>query len=244
MMSQVTSGPGNTDEAKTLRQDLDAAIAEYGEQIPMLSELAEQLDLLARLEADPALAASMADAATADYEPNPEIFDLIDDNDPAGVEAALQSWEVNATHGEFDCTALYHAMSCMFGVSLPIVTLLLDKGADPSIGLGKLSNVLHGLGFGRCDDLDPAELSDVIKRCVSLGADLEQRSNKLKWTPLITAASEWNPVATEALLLAGADIHARSGDVDNVCFAGETAAAFAEGHDATLRVLTRYMTSN
>ena len=112
------------------------------------------------------------------------------------------------------------------------------------MGLGKNSNVLHGLGFGRCDDLDPTELAEAIKRCVALGADIEEHSNKLKWTPLITAASEWNPVATEALLLAGADILARAGDVEGVCLSGEPALAFANGHARTEAVLRRYLAAD
>lgn len=61
------------------------------------------------------------------------------------------------------------------------------------------------------------------------------------WTPLITAASEWNPVAVEALILAGANIHARAGEVDGVCFAGETGRSFADGDAKTLAVFDRYL---
>ncbi|MEO0944634.1 MAG: hypothetical protein AAFY06_07290, partial [Pseudomonadota bacterium] len=132
----------------------------------------------------------------------------------------------------------------MFGVSLAVVTFLLDAGADPKVGLGTNSNVLHGLGFGRCDGVAPEALAEVIVRCVGLGADIEQRSNRLGWTPLITAASEWNPVAVEALLLAGADITARAGEVEGVCFAGETGRAFAEGDPATLAVFERFSRPN
>ena len=240
MMSQVTSGPGNTAEAEALRKDLDDAIAAFGDQIPQLQDLADQLDLLQAVAADPKLSQAMAEQAMKDYVPNPEIFDAIDDGDVEAVKAALADWEINATHGEFECTALYHAMANMCGVSLPVVTLLLNAGADPKLGLGETTNVLHGLGFGRCDDIAAEELAEVVRRCVALGADLEQRSNRLGWTPLITAASEWNPVATEALLLAGADIGARAGEVEGVCFSGETALAFADGHDATRAVLERY----
>ncbi len=241
MMSQVTSGPGNTAEAEALRKDLDAAIAAYGDDMPELQQLANQLDLLKAVASDPDLASKMAEDAMKDYVPNPPIFDAIDDGDLAAVETALADWGIHDTHGEYKATALYHAMSCMFGVSLPIVRLLLDRGADPSRGLGTTSNVLHGLGFGRCDGLDPQDLAAVITRCVGLGADLEQRSDRLGWTPLITAASEWNPVAVEALLLAGADISARAGEVDGVCFAGQTALAFGEGHAPTKDVLEKYL---
>lgn len=244
MMSQVTAGPGNTAEADALRNDLDDLITAHGDDMPELQQLADQLDLLKGVSTDPELAQKVAEAAMKDYVPNPEIFDAIDDSDLEAVKDVLVDWDINATHGEFECTALYQAMSNMFGVSLPMVTFLLDEGADPKLGLGETSNVLHGLGFGRCDDIDPEELAAAITRCVALGADLEQRSNKLGWTPLITAASEWNAVAVEAFLLAGADIEARAGDVAGVCFSGSTANAFAEGHEATKAVLEKYQRAN
>lgn len=240
MVSQVTAGPGNTAEAEALRKDLDALIAAHGADMPELQQLADQLDLLKNVATDPGLAARIAEEAMQDYVPNPEIFDAIDNGDIDAIKAALSDWDINATHGEFECTALYQAMSNMFGVSLPVVTLLLDAGADPKLGLGEDSNVLHGLGFGRCDDIAPEELAAVIKRCVALGADIEQTSNKLGWTPLITAASEWNAVAVEAFLLAGADIDAKAGELDGVCFSGAKAEAFADGHEATKAVVERY----
>lgn len=241
-LSQMTNGPSNTAEAEALRRDLDTAIDQLGDTLPELQEIAKMLDLMAEVADDPDLAAHMAEAAQQSYEPNPPIFDAIDDADTAAVVAALDQWDINAMHGEFQSTALYHATSCMCGVSPTILHLLLDRGADPNLGLGTARNVLHGLGFGRCDDVDPNDLAEVVKRCVAKGADIEQRSDKLLWTPLITAASEWNPVAVEALILAGADSHARAGEVDGVCFAGSPARSFAEGHPATTAVLDRYRT--
>ncbi len=243
LVSQATKGPGVTEEAEALRRELDVAIAEYGETIPELEQFAAQLDLLKEVASNQDLADLLAEQAMSEYEPDPPVFDAISDGNVAAVVAALEDWEINTPHGEFQTTALYKAMSCMFGVSLDVVRLLLDRGADPNLGLGTKTNVLHGLGFGRCDDVDPNELAEVIRRCVVLGADIEQRSERLKWTPLITAASEWNPVAVEALVLAGADIHARAGDISGVCFAGETARAFAEGHEATVAVFDRYLNS-
>jgi ankyrin repeat protein len=78
-------------------------------------------------------------------------------------------------------------------------------------------------------------------RCVELGAALEERTSKLGWTPLITAVSEREPVATEALLMAGADIHARAGDTGHGCFSGASVWDFAQGDDDTLAVLKTYL---
>ncbi len=241
MMNSALSGACDADEMAALKKDLEGVIEAHGDDLPELAELAAAFETMATVVTDPSYRETMAALAMKDYVPNPAIFDAIDDGDVDAVNAALADWQVNAMHGEFDKTALYHAMAHTSGLSIPVVTVLLDAGADPRLGLGETSNVLHGLGFGQCDGVAPADLAAVITRCVALGADIEQRSNRLGWTPLIMAASEWNPVATEALLLAGADIQARAGDVDGVCFAGETALAFADGHDATRAVIERYL---
>ncbi|WP_171212657.1 ankyrin repeat domain-containing protein [Ruegeria sp. HKCCA5426] len=242
LISQITDGSGNTEDVKALRAELDAAIAKYGDTIPELGQLAAQFDLLNEKSFSQDLANQFAEKAVKEHVPEPLIFDAISDGDLGAVADALDHWEINATHGELEATALYMAMSCMFGVSLEVVRLLLDRGADPKLGLGSDYNVLHGLGFGNCDAIEPNELTEVIKRCMALGADIEQRSKNLQWTPLITAASEWNPVVVEALILAGVDIHSRSGKVSDVCLAGETGRSFAEGHAPTLAVFDRYMT--
>ncbi|MEL6794684.1 MAG: hypothetical protein AAFP78_14585, partial [Pseudomonadota bacterium] len=71
-------------------------------------------------------------------------------------------------------------------------------------------------------------------------ADIEQRTPRLDWTPLITAASEWNPVAVEALLMAGADVGAKTSKANGVYGVGSDCFDFAKGHEATLAVLRRY----
>ncbi len=168
-------------------------------------------------------------------------FEAVEESDLKGIEEALADWDINQTHGEHSKTALYSAMSnSIDGVSLPVVSFLLDKGADPKIGLGDEYNVLQGLGFGRIDPKDVNDLSEVVERCVALGADIEQRSGNLHWTPLIAAASEWNAEAVEALIMAGADVSAKAGEVEGVCFAGEPARAFAAGHPETMAVFERY----
>lgn len=166
----------------------------------------------------------------------PEIFDAIEDGDVARVKAALRDWDVNRGHGEYDATALYRAMSNMFGVSLEIAHLLLDAGADPAKGLTQ-TNVLHGLGFGRCDGVPVQDLAALVRRCVALGADIEERSDKLQWTPLHTAVNEWNEPAVEALLIAGADPNACAGSENRGCTAGESALSMAIGRSASFELL-------
>ncbi len=123
MISQMTSGPGYSDEAQVLREELDAAIAEFGDQIPDLKLMAEQLDLLREVQTNPELAASLAEASNAEFVPEPEIFDAIADHDLARIETALSEWDINQPHGEFEKTALYAAMSdSMDGVSPSVVS--------------------------------------------------------------------------------------------------------------------------
>lgn len=168
------------------------------------------------------------------------LFDAIETGDLSTIRAALEGCDVNARLGKFGETALYHAVTDMEGMSLDVVHLLLDEGADPNKGLTD-NNVLNGLGFGRTHHLAPEDLARFVMRCVDLGAALEERTSKLGWTPLITAVSEWEPVATEALLMAGADIHARAGDTGHGCFSGASVWDFAQGDDDTLAVLKTYL---
>ncbi|MFK7937810.1 MAG: hypothetical protein AB8B82_00405 [Roseovarius sp.] len=231
--------PGPSPELQSLQTELAEILKSPGAPAE-LHEVAETLQVMRQTLADPDTARCMFEAQTNPPSPQPDLFDAIEDCDVEAVRAALAGWGINEQVGEFDSSALYHAMSCMFGVSLEVINLLLDAGADPRKGLGD-TNVLHGLGFANLDGIAPEELAVIIKRCVALGADIEQRSDTLHWTPLITAVSEWNPIATEALLMAGAKIDARAGDVDGVCFSGADVLAFANGHQATLAVLTPYL---
>lgn len=165
----------------------------------------------------------------------PALFDAIEAGSVRAVRTALKSCDVNEVHGQFQISALYRALSACH-VSLKIVNLLLDAGADPQIGMrGK--NVLHALGHAPLRGIKPEALSTVIKRCVAMGADLEQRTEYMEWTPLMTAVSLMNPIATEALLLAGADLHARAGDAEPGPYAGADIFRFAEGDKACLAVL-------
>lgn len=227
-------------EIEALERELTVAL-EAPEHSPELALLAQQLRTMREAAADPRVAASMAESMAAAADPQPDIFEVIDEGDPAEIRAVLGGIDVNARYGRYDKTALYHAIASVDAASLDVMTLLLDSGADPRLGLTD-TNVLHGLGFGNLSGMTAEELAIFVRRCVGLGADLEERTNKLQWTPLITAVSEWNPIATEALLLAGANINVKAGDVDGVCLAGEGCIAFAEGHAPTIAVLKRYLT--
>ena len=224
-------------EFAALEKDVANALDQTGDH--RLSEVAEAMKSLREMAANPDIAASMAEAQSVAREPNPPIFDAIEDGDIEAARAALADWDINRGHGKYEATPLYHAMSCGHGASLPMIAFLLDQGADPRKGLTD-TNVLHGLGFAGLRGVDPAALGDIVRRCVALGADIEERTNHLGWTPLICAASEWNPVATEALLLAGADITARAGARDGVCSSGATVYEFADGDPATTGVLQRF----
>lgn len=228
---------GPPPELAALEAELAAAMQE-SRSPEAFEEIARSLGILRELLSNPELSQLAADA-TRDHVPYPPIFDAIDDGDPEAVNAALADWDIDRRHGAYESTALYHAMSCSHGASLEVITLLLDAGADPRMGLTR-TGVLHGLGFGNYRGVAPKDLAVAVRRCVAAGADIEERSDHLQWTPLITAASEWNPVATEALLLAGADIDARAGNVEGVCHAGQGVMAFANGHEETTAVLRRY----
>ncbi len=225
-----------------LEAEVRQAMAEMREPA-LLSEIAQGIAALRETIADPGIMSMMAQSLSAPPDARPAVFKAIEDGDVDAVRALLPGYEINAQHGQYRVSALYHAMSAMFGVSVEIIELLLDAGADPRIGIGD-QNVLSGLAFGRCDGIAPEDLARVIRRCVDLGADLEQRSDRLLWTPLICAANEWNPVAVEALLLAGADITAKAGEVDGVFGAGDDSFFHANGSPETLAVLMRYARRN
>lgn len=174
-------------------------------------------------------------------EPRPPIFDAIDSCDVASVMRTLDSSQVNARYGRYRTTALYRAMSAgIDGSSIEIMHVLLDYGADPRLGIGD-HGVLHGLGFlGNLADGSAKELSEVIKRCVGLGANLEEQTNELQWTPLLGAVDEWNELSTEALLMAGADPNARSGTENRALTTGQSCLAMSTAKPAIFELLLQY----
>lgn len=208
-----------------------------------LEEVGAGLAALREILTNPATLAQMVEALAHPRHVKPALIEAIREGDADSVRALLPGYAINSQHGAFRTSALYEAMSAMFGVSVEIIDLLLDAGADPQIGIGE-RNVLQGLGFGRCEGIAPEDLARVIRRCVVLGADLEQRSEVLGWTPLMTAASEGNAVAVEALLLAGADIAAEADTRAGVVGPRQDSFFHAGGSAETLAVLARYARSS
>lgn len=235
MMSNLQSENANPQDMLDELSQLLAEISNAGAIPPeQLEKITAQLETLTAQQSQMQLAFASGDqnrfnAALKqqdetlgfDSAPEPEIFDALEDNDISAIKSALKDWDVNERHGQHDKTVLYDAVSNMFGVSLEVIDLLLDAGADPRKGLTH-TGVLHGLGFGRYDGVPPEALAERIARCINLGADIEERSENLQWTPLHTALTEWNEEASKALLLAGADPNARAGTDNNACTAGQT----------------------
>ena len=225
-----------------LERDLIAAISR-SDTPEALQEFLEMFLSIRRSLSDPNFLKPMSGAEGDLMLAQPPIFGAVESEDVEAVRAALMDWDVNAQAGTYGSSALYHAMTVTWGPSLQVINCLLDAGADPKRGLGD-TNVLHGLGFPVWRDVTAVELSEVVKRCIALGANIEERTETLGWTPLILAVSEWNEVATEALLLAGADPHVRAEDTGRGCFSGADCLTIANGHHKTTAILRTFMVRN
>lgn len=215
---------------------LDQLSAEDAEET--LSVVLPQINALTNQIASETARLTGTSLETSAVEMEPDLFDAIEDGDLDRVAEGLKSWDVNRPFGKYEKTPLYAAMSNMFDASLATMTFLLDAGADPKRGLSD-GNVLHGLGFANLDSISAEALAFVVRRCMALGADIEQRTPKLGWTPLHYAVSEWNPVATEALLLAGADANAPSGAASG-CFSNARPLEMGQGKDEVVQLLRRF----
>lgn len=178
--------------------------------------------------------AQIGGGADASLTYQPAIFDAVDDGYVAGVMTGLADWDVNAGEGAYERTLLYTAMSPFANEpSFEMMHALLDAGADPRRGLGTTSGVLHGLGYGYYEPQHVGELVTVIQRCLDLGADLEERTGALAWTPLHTALSEWNEPVAEALLRVGANPNAVCHEDSDAVTPGQPALAMVAS-DVTL----------
>ncbi|WP_341366534.1 hypothetical protein [Yoonia sp. BS5-3] len=173
--------------------------------------------------------------------PHPPVFDAVDMGDLDAVLACLQTTEVNTPYGEFGATVLYYAVSTSgILVSFPIMHALLDHGADPCIGLAAGGSVLHGFGFGSYQPHQVDDLEKVIRRCVTLGADLELHTGQLHWTPLHYALAELNRPVCKALLRVGADPNATVSTKAAGVTAGVTALGMAAGWPDMFALLLAY----
>ena len=231
-----------TEKFDELERDLNAAISR-SDTPEVLQEFLEMFLSIRCSLSDPNFLKPMSGAEADLVDAQPPIFDAIESEDVEAVRAALMDWDVNTQTGTYGSSALYHAMTVTWGPSLEVINCILDAGADPKLGL-RDTNVLQGLGFPVWRDVTAVELSEVVKRCIALGANIEERTEPLGWTPLILAVSEWNEVATEALLLAGADPHVRAADTGRGCFSGADCLTIANGHHKTTAVLKTFMVRN
>lgn len=242
MLSMVNSDPA---KAKADFQALKQAAAQLDADLPEeMSEAMSAMELMIEMLATQSYDVDLVQSTLPDFlkepsEPEPEIFDAIDDGDVEAVKAALAEWDINARHGQFSKTALYQAVSGFGERPLEMANLLLDHGADPCKGLAE-TGVLHGLGFGRWSDEDPAALAEFVRRCVALGADIEEASDRLQWTPLMTALNEWETVSVEALLMAGADPNAKAGSENNACTRGQSCLEMALCQPKLVELLLRF----
>jgi ankyrin repeat protein len=103
-------------------------------------------------------------------------------------------------------------MRAAFAADLELVTLLLERGADPSIisrDGETMVSAASGLGFihGYHRGKPPAERLDVVKRFVALGNDVNQ-ADDYGITPLMAAGNLGDVPIIQYLLDSGADLAA------------------------------------
>lgn len=134
VMIKFATAPNPADiapEAEGIITEVEA-VAEFMDDGDELRAVAQSFRDMVVMLNNPELAAQFAESQIADLTPYPAIFDAIEDQDRAAITDALKTWDINEGVGEHQSTALYHAMAHSFGVSLDVMHLLLDGGADVS----------------------------------------------------------------------------------------------------------------
>lgn len=143
-------------------------------------------------------------------------------NDTAMVDLVLStgSNDVNVAN-DYGATALYVAAENADG---PVVSRLLDAGADPNKAL--LSGETPLMQAARRGKLD------VVRLLLQRGADPDAKESNGGQTALMWAISERHPDVAEVLIKSGADIHAKSNR-------GSSALMFAaqQGDEQSARLL-------
>lgn len=260
MIDTMTSGKlDSIDGSVEMMQQMQAILGAVGAEAELPPELTGIMDRLAQMQ-QLAQQASAAEKC-GDYEAmsqfahgvadlgggsqvhalpaSPEVerlFDAIDECDAVAVRDALADCDVNAVRGAYGETPLYSALSSS-APSLEIVTILLERGADPRRGLNNGSSVLSGAAFGSFEDWAQGDLAAVVTACVALGAGIEARGD-YDWTPLHWAIMEHNPRYAAALLAAGADPDAAFSDASMPPFTcGQRPLHVAAGWPDTVQVL-------
>lgn len=122
-------------------------------------------------------------------------------NRPEIAEALLDAG-AHADKGTYNNLATPAHIAASYG-SLPVLKLLLDRGADPHAGSDEMGSLIFAAVFGRHHDT----VRELIDR--QLGIDIQRGRAKDRWTPLHAAYFTADPVMVEFLLQAGADPHAR-----------------------------------
>jgi len=133
-----------------------------------------------------------------------QLFDAIALGNLDHTRDVLVDLEVNARHGRWDETALFHAM-IVPNRSVDMVQFLLSAGAQPGLGTAEGYTPLHAIAAYPWDGEPPDRTAALAKCLVDAGADIEARTRTYGWTPLHRAVMEGRAPEVDALLRVGAD---------------------------------------
>jgi hypothetical protein len=227
---QLASLPGAVGFVDEIKELIDGLAGAGVEQTPALPESLNQLmqmsalgqqmldadqtgdpDLVMQIAEQFSTVPGMPEFAQDTSDPDVQaVFDAIDDCEVDVLARVCCGIDLNQGHGTYHKTPLYAAMSGM-PPSADVINFLLDQGADPNLGLIGDSTPLHGAAFTHFHGWSVAQLTSLIKKFQSLGADIEAATTSYGWTPLHASIMERNDLLLEALLICGADPNVRLG---------------------------------